>query len=407
MAPLRVAQSVWPDEAAKWDDFAGMDVVPIVGTRAERVAALQRPAQVYTINYEAIPWLIEHANTERWHQWPFGHHVADESTRLKGFRTQQGSKRAQALKLVAARGASRWTNLTGTPVPNGLQDIWGQQWFIDHGERLGHSYEAFMSRWFQRDFENHRTVPVSWAQREIQALLADCSMSLRVEDWFDVGKPIMVDLPCELPQPARAAYRTMAREFYAELRAGTIVASNAGVRSEKLFQIAAGAMYTDPERKHYEILHDAKLEVLASLVSELNGAPLLVGIRFRFDRERILRAFPQARELGNDPQTVRDWNAGNIPMLVMHPAQGGHGLNLQDGGHHVCMFSHAWNMEEYEQMVERVGPVRQFQAGHPRPVLVYNIVAQHTEDARAIERRLSKKSVMDTLLDALKKGPDY
>jgi SNF2 family DNA or RNA helicase len=407
MGPLRVAQSVWPDEAAKWDVFAGMDVISVVGTRAERVAALRRPAQVYTINYEAIPWLIEYANVEGWREWPFGHHVADESTRLKSFRTRQGSKRAQALKRVAERGASRWTNLTGTPVPNGLQDIWGQQWFIDHGQRLGRSFEAFANRWFQRDFDTYRVRPVAWAMREIQELIADCSMSLRVEDWFDVALPIVVELPCELPGYARALYRTMAREFYAELSAGTVVAANAGVKSDKLFQIAAGALYTDAERRHWEPVHDAKLQVLDSLVSELAGAPLLVGIRFRFDRERILAAFPQARALNDDPQTIRDWNAGKIPMLVLHPAEGGHGLNLQDGGHHVCMYSHGWNLEEYEQLVERIGPVRQFQSGYHRSVYVYNIVAQHTEDVHAIERRASKKDLMVTLLESLKHGPDF
>ena len=404
LAPLRVAQSTWPEEARKWSHLSGLDVVPIAGTPAERLAALRTDAAIHTINYEQIPWLVEQG------EWKWSTVIADESTRLKSFRLRQGGKRAQALARVAHAHVKRWVNLTGTPAPNGLKDLWGQTWFLDRGERLGRTFSAFSQRWFTTAYNGFGLDPRPGAQAEITGLIKDLCLTIDPKDWFDLREPIVNNVYVDLPPAARKVYREMEREMFAAIGDRTAEAFNAAAVSQKCLQLANGAVYVDPlsdedspRSKEYREVHDAKMEALASVIEEQNGAPLLVAYQFRSDHARILRAFPTARTLDTDPATIRDWNAGRIPILLAHPASAGHGLNLQDGGSAICYFSHWWNLEEREQIAERLGPVRQAQAGHNRASFVYNIVARGTVDEDVLARLTTKCSVQDALRGAMKR----
>lgn len=398
LAPLRVARSTWPDEARKWAHLHRIDVAPVVGNETQRLAALALDRPVYATNYEQLPWLIERLG----HRWPFGTVIADESTRLKSFRLTQGGKRAQALARVAHKHVDRWINLTGTPSPNGLIDLWGQTWFLDAGGRLGRSFSAFVQRWFRLSHDGYRYEPLPFAQEQIQDKLRDLCLTIDPRDHFDLRAPIVNNIYVDLPPRARRLYRDMERELFAQIEQYGVEAFNAASRAIKCLQLANGAAYVDEKAVEWRVVHDAKLEALGDIVEEAAGAPVLVAYHFRSDLARLQRAFPQGRVLDQQPQTIADWNAGRIPLLFAHPASAGHGLNLQDGGNTLVFFGHWWNLEERTQIVERIGPVRQAQAGHDRPVFIHNIIARDTVDELVIARTESKRSVQDTLLEALK-----
>ncbi|MFD1244781.1 DEAD/DEAH box helicase [Paralysiella testudinis] len=402
LAPLRVAASTWPDEVQKWAHLQDLPVQAVTGSAKQRTAALQREAAIYTTNYENIPWLVEHHGDK----WPFATIVADESTKLKSYRSRQGGSRARALAKVAPH-SRRFIELTGTPSPNGLQDLWGQIYFLDKGARLGRSYSAFLSRWFRpvrvgNTPQAVRYEPLPHAQQEIQQRLADLCLTLDAADWFDIAAPIQTTIAVELPAKARQLYRQMEKEMFMQLSGSEIEAANAAAKTIKCLQIANGAAYTD-EAGNWSEVHDQKLQALQSIVNEAGGAPVLVAYHFKSDLARLQAAFKQGRVLDQNPQTIRDWNAGNIPILFAHPASAGHGLNLQDGGNILVFFSHWWDLEQYQQIIERIGPTRQAQAGHKRPVFIYHIIAADTIDETVMARRDSKRSVQDLLLEAMKR----
>ena len=405
LAPLRVAASTWPDEATKWEHLRNVEVSAVVGTPEERRAALKRPATIYATNYDNLPWLVEHFGDK----WPFRKVVADESTKLKSFRLQQGGMRAHALGRVAHCKVDRFIELTGTPSPNGLQDLWGQAWFLDKGVRLGRSFEAFKARWFQsiqvgNDRHAVRLEPLPFAQEQIEDRMRDLCLSLDARDYFDISQPIVNVIRVELPAKARRLYKDMEREMFLALECGTEVeAFNAASKTIKCLQLANGAIYTDDTCSAFAEIHDAKLQALEDVIEEAAGMPVLVAYHFKSDLARLQRAFPKGRTLDKDPQTIRDWNAGKIPVLFAHPASAGHGLNLQDGGNILAFFGLNWNLEERLQIIERIGPTRQAQAGHNRPVFIHNIVAADTVDELVLARVDSKREVLDLLLEAMKR----
>ncbi len=397
VAPLRVARTTWPDEARKWEHLRGISVMPIVGSLQERQLALRQPAQVYTINYENLPWLVEHWGD----RWPYRTVILDEATKVKGFRLRQGAQRAQALGRVAHSQIRRLVELTGTPSPNGLLDLWGQAWFIDRGQRLGRTFSAFKDRWFQASHDGYGTEPLAHAQKEIQDLMRDVCLTVDAKDWFDLREPVVNTIHVDLPMKARKHYKEMEKAMFTEIETHQVEAFNAAARTIKCLQIANGAAYVG-DAGDWKPLHDAKLEALDSIVEEAAGAPVLVAYHFKSDLARLQAAFPKGRVLDQDPQTIRDWNAGRIPVLFAHPASAGHGLNLQDGGNILVFFGHWWNLEERLQIIERIGPTRQLQAGHDRPVFIHNIVARDTVDELVMARIQTKREVQDLLLDAMK-----
>lgn len=399
VAPLRVARSTWPDEQRKWSHLAGLEVMPVLGTPAERLAAMRIDAPVYTTNYENLPWLVE-----QWgERWPYKTVVLDESTKVKSFRTRQGGMRARALGKVAHTRIKRIVELTGTPSPNGLQDLWGQVWFLDRGQRLGSSFTAFSQRWFRSKPNGFGIEPLPHAQAEIQDKLRDLCLTVDAKDWFDLKEPIVNNIYVDLPIRARKLYRDMERQMFMQLDEHEVEAFGAAAKTIKCLQMANGAAYVGESNDQWKVLHDEKVQALDSIIEEAGGAPVLVAYHFKSDLSRLQKAFPQGRALDADPQTIQLWNAGRIPVLFAHPASAGHGLNLQDGGNILVYFGHWWNLEERLQILERIGPTRQMQAGHDRPVFVHNIIARDTVDELVIERVATKREVQDILLAAMKR----
>ncbi|QDH50420.1 DNA helicase [Caulobacter phage KcrB] len=395
LAPLRVARATWPNEVKKWTHLSHLRVSVITGDEASRNRALQVPADIYTTNYEQLPWLVERLKKD----WPFKTVVADEFTRLKSFRLRQGSKRARALGAVAHTKVDRFIGLTGTPSPNGLTDLWGQTWFLDEGHRLGRTFSAFESRWFRTGFNGYGSFPLDHAQKDIEQRLADLCVTVK---GLPVEEPIRNRVMVELPTKARRLYKDMERDMFAQIGESGVEAGNAAGKTSKCHQLANGAIYVE-DSTDWEEVHRAKIEALESIVEEAAGAPVLVAYHFKHDLVRLLKAFPQGRVLDADPQTIDDWNAGKIPVLFAHPQSAGHGLNMAEGGNILAFFSVNWSLEEHEQIIERVGPQRQAQAGLKRPVFLHYLLAEGTVDELIMQRLETKASVQEVLLAAMER----
>lgn len=413
----RIAASVWSREVAKWDDFAHLKIATAVGTAEQRKAALRAQADITTINYDNLPWLVETVGEE----WPWDMVIADESTKLKGLRIDLrtsstgklvmrksgGSERAMRLARVAHKRVNRWVNLTGTPASNGLIDLWGQAWFVDAGQRLGRSFTAFKDRWFRTvqvgpEAFATRLEPHKWADEQIKQALADVSLTIEAKDYFDLPPTVVNRVAVTLPKAAHEKYLDMESEFFAEIAGADIEAVSAGAKSMKCRQIASGAVYDSDSVWHP--IHDAKLDALEDLITGLAGEPLIVAYQFKSDLERLRKAFPQGRHIDDTKHTLRDFCAGQIPLLFLHPASAGHGIDgMQEFCRNICFFSMTWNLEEYEQAVERIGATRQLQSGHDREVYVHLLIAEDTVEEDMVERIETKASVQQSIRNAMKK----
>lgn len=415
IAPKRVAQHTWPGEIANFrTSFGHLRIAAAIGSDKERRAAIASGAEIVTINYENLAWLIEHYGAT----WPFDMVVADEVSRLKGLRvslqtsksgkkflTGQGGSRAKALARVAISRVKRWVGLTGTPAANGLADLWGICWYIDAGQRLGSSFTAFSHRWFRAlpgsDPQRQQIEPLPYADEQIRAAIKDVTIAIEAKDHFDLPPLIENNILVELPPKALAQYKAMEKELFTEIGGHQIEAFDAGSKSQKCLQIASGAAYTD-DKGNWTPVHDAKIEALQSVVEEAAGMPVLVFYHFKSDLARILKAFPKAVHLGADPKIIDRWNSGKIPMLVAHPQSAGHGLSLQHGSNIMCFFSSNWSLEADAQAIERAGPTRQAQSGYKRPVFVHRLIGKGTLEEAVVKRLKTKASVQDALLEAMK-----
>ena len=399
LAPLRVARITWPDECSRWSHLSHLRISVIGGASVKkRERAVAKEADIYFCNYEMLPWLVDYFK-ERGEPWPYKTIVADEMTRLKSFRLRQGSKRAKALATVAHEYADRFIGLTGTPAANGLKDLWGQIWFLDKGERLGRTFTAFEQRWFRKGYDGFSIAPLPCAQTEIEDKLRDVCLTVR---GLPVDEPIYNNVYIEMPTLCRKLYDEMEKQMFTEIGEHGIEASNAAVKTMRLLQLANGAIYVD-DQHNWEAVHDAKLDALDSIIAEANGMPVLVAYHFKSDLARLQYRYPKARTLDSDGDMVRDWNAGRVPLLFAHAASCGHGLSLQDGGNILAFFSLDWSLENHQQIIERIGPMRQKQSGYDRPVFVHYILAKNSVDDMVLERLRSKKSVQEILLEALER----
>lgn len=390
IAPPLVARSTWPTEAAAWDRTAHLEVVPLLGTPEKRLAALQRPADVNTINYELVPWLIDQVGRKGW-RWPVV--VADESTKLKNFRLRKGSKRAAELGKIAHSRVNRWVNLSGGAAPNGLEDLWGQMWFIDGGRRLGRTLTDFRNTWFSRSFNGFTYEPRPYAAAEIADAIADVCLALRPEDYFDLRQPLVQSIQVPVNAKLRKAYQELERQFFTEISGAAVDAATAADKSGKCCQLSSGAVIDN--EKVVQVLDDAKLDALEVLIAE-TAEPLIVCYQWRASLTRLLGRFPNAVTIRAEGAIER-WNAGEIPLLLLHPASAAHGLNLQHGGRTMAFFDNWWNLEEYEQAVERIGPTRQAQSGYDRTVRIYHLVAEDTMDDLVLEGRAVKDELQNFL----------
>lgn len=418
VAPLRVANSVWGSEVEQWSQFKGLRVSKVLGTQDQRVKALKANADIYTIHYGLLKWLEETLRGK----WPFKTVICDESTKIAGHRCSyqksktgnvflkvSGTRNAGALMRYARR-TPYWMNLTGSFTTNGLQKAWGQCWPIDFGKALGSSYSAFEMRWFRQRYgtsnESRVMEATPWAFPEITERIKDFSISIDPKDYFDLKQPRVVDIKVQLPAKARAIYDEMRSAAVIELsKETTVTAVNAGAKMVKLLCIANGNVYDEAKITHN--IHEAKLDALEDLVEELGGAPLVVCYQYVPDREAIIKRFPYAKVLprGAKQKEVEDeWNAGKLPMLVLHPDSAGHGLSLQHGGCDIAFFGTGVNAELYEQVIERIGPMRQMQSGYDRVVSVYRLLAEKTLDRTAVEMVEGRIYAGNEVMDALRQG---
>lgn len=430
IGPKRVARDTWPNAIAQFaKSFGWLTVAVAIGDAEKRRAAIASGAQITTINFENLDWLVENFGED----WPFDMVVVDESTKLRGLRVSIqthkksgkkflagagtsgdkkdkkgfGSSRARQIARVAHTRVSRWVNLTGTPALAGLEALWGPTWFLDAGHRLGNSFTAFSHRWFRSvpgsDPQRQVIEPMPFSEEQIRNAIQDITLVVDIKDYVDVGDAIENIRYVDLPAPAQRQYDEMAKELATEIDGQVIEAFSAGTKSQKLLQIASGAVYTD-DKGTWSTVHDEKIEELRSVMEEALGLPLLVFYHFKSDLARILKAFPNARQLDDNPKTMADWQAGKIPMLLAHPASAGHGTDgLQHGTHICCFFSTNWSAENDAQAIERIGPTRQMQAGYKRAVMVHRLVARDTVEESAVHRLRTRVSVDKALRDGLKK----
>jgi hypothetical protein len=402
LAPLRVARDTWAHEAGKWKHLTGLTVQPVVGDVKQRTAALRTEAQVYTTNYDNLVWLRDHFK-KAGKAWPFRTVVADESTKLKGFRLRQGGVRAQAIAGVAHTDVRRWINLTGTPASNGLEDLWGQTWFLDAGQRLGRTFSSFRERWFRpvNKGQFHQWVQAEWAADDIHARLADICLTLDPKDWFDLHDPIVNVVEVELPPTTKVKYREMERELFTMIGATEVEAMSAAAKYNKCLQMASGSVYLE-DGATWVAVHDEKLDALEELVDATGTDPILVSYQFKSDLARLQARFPGALNLAL-ARDLKAAQAGSGKVWLGHPGSMGHGVDgLQEHCNTVVFYSQDPNLEYHDQILERVGPMRQFQAGKNRPVFVHYLVARGTIDELEMTRRTTKRSVQDALMEYMK-----
>ena len=391
VAPKRVAESTWQDEAAKWDCFQGLTFSAVLGNRKNRIAALSRQADIYVTNRENVKWLMEYLGWKP----DFDMLVLDESTSFKDASTM----RWKALRKVRSM-FKQIVLLTGTPRPNSLMDLWAQLYLIDGGARLGRTLTEYRNNYFLPDKRNGMTV-FSYkirddrAEREIYKRISDVCISLKADDYKDIPDKLPhVIVKVHLDDQSRTRYRELERECITEIEGSEITALSAAAVSNKLLQLANGAVY-DNDGKTIEV-HSAKIDALKEIVEDCNGNSVLVFYSYKSDLERIKRAFPYAKSL-DSADDIRDWNSGKIRMLLAHPASAGYGLNLQAGGHIIVWFGLTWSLEQYQQANARLE-----RQGQTDPVIIHHLVAEGTMDENVMSALARKDIGQKAMMDAVK-----
>ena len=396
IAPKRVAENTWSKETAKWSHLNHLKVRKIMGNAKDREIALRtlenNPADIYVINRENVVWLVDTVGVRN--TWPFPIIVIDE---LSSFKSQK-AKRWKALRSVRGR-IDRIIGLTGTPRPNGLEDLWPEIYLLDQGERLGRTLGSFRAKYLIPDKFNGQIVysyrEKEGAADEVYTKLGDLCMSIRKEDVLSLPGQIYEDIVVEPPRELLKQYKQFERDRVLECldEDGEIIAGTEAALTNKLLQFANGAIY-DSEKTAHEI-HDLKLDALEELIEEAGGDSVLIMYAYKHDAERIRRRI-SCRSL-DTPKDMDDWNAGKIPVAIAHPASIGHGLNLQEGGHITIWFGLTWSLELYQQANERLN-----RPGQKSVCMVYHIILHGTHDERVLKSLQSKDKGQSAAIEALK-----
>ncbi|GAA0434548.1 DEAD/DEAH box helicase [Virgibacillus salarius] len=389
IAPLRVAQDTWSRETAKWDHLQHITISKILGSRTQREKALKAEADVYVINRENVPWLVSMTGSK----WPFDTVVIDE---LSSFKSSK-SKRFRALRRVRPL-MQRIIGLTGTPTPNGLHDLWAQLYLLDQGERLGRTITGYRDRYFTPGRRDGHIV-YEWKQKDeaenrVYEKISDICVSMSAKDWLDLPERIERMVPVTLTANTRKKYEKLEKDLLLPFDDSDVTADTAAVLSNKLLQIANGAVYD--ENKDVQEVHHAKLDALEDLIEAANGKTILCFYTYKHDLSRIMKRFPEAKKL-EGPEDIKAWNKGEIPLLLTHPASAGHGLNLQDGGHNIVWFGLTWSLELYQQANARLD-----RQGQKERVIIHHLVAENTLDETVSSRLADKTAGQDALLEAVK-----
>ena len=396
IAPKKVAEGTWTKEAAKWDHTKMLRVSPVLGSQTKRIKALNTPADIYITNRENVVWLVDYYRNA----WPFDMVVVDESSSFKS----HSAKRFKALASVGER-IERMVELTGTPSPNGLDDLWAQVFLLDGGERLGKRYTHFRERYFQPDKRGADGMVYSYeakpgSEEGILEKISDICISMKAEDYLQLPDITYHEVPVELDAKALKSYCELEREMVLQLPEDgeDISVTSAAALSNKLLQLANGAIY-DEDRQVHEV-HGCKVEAFMELVESLQGKPALVFYNYQHDRTRLLEALKKTglrvREL-KTPQDEDDWNARRIDILLTHPASSAYGLNLQQGGNHVIWFGLTWNYELYTQANKRL-----HRQGQQEKVIIHHLVCIGTRDEDVMQALQRKDDVQNWVMESLK-----
>ena len=398
IAPLRVARDTWPAEVEKWDHLHDLDVSVIVGTVKERTAALNHGAMIYVINRENVKWLVEYYEKNGL-RWDFDCVVIDELSSFKNHQAQRFKWLRKIRPFV-----KRWVGLTGTPTSNGLMDLWAEIGILDGGERLGRFIGRFRDAYFKPGSMNPSTgvvfsyIPRPGAEEQIYDRISDITISMKALDYLDMPECVYVNHEVQLSDAERKLYDQLKKDLIIPLEDGDIDAANAASLSNKLLQMSNGAVYD--ENGDARIIHGSKLEMLEDLIEAANGQPVLIAYWFKHDRQRILEYLTAAGYAPRDireSQDIKDWNAGKIPVALIHPAGAGHGLNIQEGGHILIWFGLTWSLELYQQTNARL-----WRQGQKKTVTIHHIVTKDTVDEDVLAALASKDVTQEKLIAAVK-----
>ena len=391
VAPLRVAKNTWPSEIEKWDDFKELSFAVAVGTAKQRLAALAENADITIINRENLPWLL------KVHPCKFDMVVIDELSSFKN----RNAERFKAMMIIR-RNAKRIIGLTGTPSSNGLMDLWGEMKVLDFGQRLGRYITHYRNRYFVPDKRNGMTIftykPIPGAEKKIYDAISDITVSMRAEDYLEMPELICNTYKVKLTDAERKVYDELKKDMVVELGGDTVTANNAASLSNKLVQMANGAVYLNED---YIKVHDQKLDALEDMIEAASGKPVLVAYWYRHDLERIeerLRRMKIKFDRIDTDASIAAWNNRELQVGLIHPAGCGHGLNLQKGGSTMIWFGLTWSLELYQQTVGRI--FRQGQVN--KTVVVEHIVTEGTIDEQIMKALERKESTQNQLIDAVK-----
>lgn len=394
IAPKKVAESVWCKEAAKWKQLNCLRFSFVLGTAKQRLRALEETADIYLINRENTQWLVNLYG----HNWPFDMVVLDESSSFKNHK----AKRFKALKLERSH-INRIVELTGTPNPRSLMDLWAQLYLLDSGKRLGHTITAYRDEWFVPGRRSRTTIfdydPKPGAFDDIQNSISDICISMKAEDYLNLPELIYDDIPVALDAAAQKAYNRLERNTLLQVDDETVItAGTAAALRGKLLQLCNGAVYD--EEGNVITVHNCKIEALIETVEQLNGQHAIICYNFKHDRARLIEALKATHlrvEVYEGVEQEEAWNAGQIDLLLVQPASCGYGLNLQAGGHHIIWFGLNDSLELYQQTNKRL-----HRQGQPYPVIIHHLLVQGGTDEDVIKALNSKADVQDSLLEALK-----
>ena len=388
IAPLRVARDTWPAEIEKWEHLRGLTYSVAIGTEAERIAALKRPAHLYLINRENVDWLITKSHL------PFDYDmvVIDELSSFKSY----AAKRFKSLLKVRPR-VKRMVGLTGTPSGNGLMDLWAEFRVLDMGQRLGRYITHYRNNFFVPDKRNQQMIfsykPKPGAEDAIYKLISDITISMKSADFLKMPECIINEVPVALSEKEWSVYQALKEDMVVDLKTEEIDAVNAAALSGKFLQMANGAVYN--EEKEVIRIHDRKLDALEDLIEGANGKPVLVAYWYNHDLQRIKQRF-SVREIKTS-QDIKDWNNGEIPVAVIHPASAGHGLNIQFGGSTIIWFGLTWSLELYQQTNARL-----WRQGQNDTVVIHHIIAKDTIDEDVMVALRKKEKIQSALIDSVK-----
>lgn len=398
VAPLRVARDTWPAEVRKWEEVSGLRVSVLIGSSKEREAALQRNADIYTINRENLKWLVDYLESHR-KKWPFDMVILDE---LSSFKNPK-SLRFKALRRVRPY-IKRIVGLTGTPASNGLMDLWAEVAAVDGGKRLGRFIGNYRATYFTPDRMNPYTgIVYSYslrpgAEEEIYDRISDITISMKAKDYLHMPEAVMVKHEVTMDKTEKSVYEKLREELVTTVKGEEITASNAAVLSGKLLQLASGAIYSDDGK--IMNIHEKKLDMLSDLVEQANGKPVLVAYWFKHDHERIMKRLTDDGYHPRDLKTtkdIEDWNKGVIEVGLISPASAGHGLNLQEGGHILIWYSMIWSLEMYQQTNHRLD-----RQGQKEVVSIHHIITKGTVDEEVMRALDEKDVTQEKLIAAVK-----